>query len=85
VEDSQQQAQWLKYLREAGLSVSQQIDRFWFESIYFRVSPGILFEIATDGPGFTIDEDPAALGEKLVLPPFLEDRRVEIEKGLVPI
>jgi glyoxalase family protein len=85
VKDAEQQAAWLSHLRESGLSVSQQIDRFWFESIYFRVSPGILFEIATDGPGFAIDEAPDALGEKLVLPPFLEDQRVEIEEGLVPI
>ena len=85
VQDTEKQAAWLSHLREAGLGVSQQIDRFWFESIYFRVSPGILFEIATDGPGFAIDEDPDALGQKLVLPPFLEDQRAEIEEGLVPI
>jgi glyoxalase family protein len=85
VEDREKQAEWLRHLREAGLGVSQQIDRFWFESIYFRVSPGILFEIATDGPGFAIDEDLDALGEKLVLPPFLEGRRAEIEGGLIPI
>ena len=69
----------------AGLSVSQLIDRFWFRSIYFRVSNGILFEIATDGPGFDIDEAPESLGEKLVLPPFLEHRRAEITAGLTPI
>jgi len=85
VQDSETQLKWLDKLRKAGLPVSQQIDRFWFKSIYFRVSNGILFEIATDGPGFAIDEAPAALGEKLVLPPFLEDRRIEIEDGLVPI
>lgn len=85
VPDSSQQRGWLEKLRSAGLSVSQQIDRFWFESIYFRVSNGILFEIATDGPGFAIDEAPERLGEKLVLPPFLEGRRAEIEGGLVPI
>jgi glyoxalase family protein len=61
------------------------IDRFWFRSIYFRVSSGILFEIATDGPGFAVDEDIEALGETLVLPPFLESRRDEIEAGLIPI
>jgi glyoxalase family protein len=52
---------------------------------YFRVSNGILFEIATDGPGFAIDEAPDNLGEKLVLPPFLETRRQEIEADLTPI
>jgi glyoxalase family protein len=85
VQDAEQQLLWLRQIREAGLPVSQQIDRFWFESIYFRLPNNILFEIATDGPGFAIDEDPAALGEKLVLPPFLEDKRPEIEKGLAPI
>jgi len=70
---------------DSGLHVSNIIDRFWFRSIYFRVSDGILFEIATDGPGFGIDEDLDALGEKLVLPPFLEARRDEIEAGLTPI
>ncbi len=85
VEDAQKQIDWLQSLREAGLEVSGQIDRFWFKSIYFRVTPGILFEIATDGPGFAIDEHPESLGEELVLPPFLEDRRQEIEAGLVPL
>jgi glyoxalase family protein len=85
VQDAEQQLVWLQQIREAGFPVSQQIDRFWFESIYFRLPNNILFEIATDGPGFAIDEDPASLGEKLVLPPFLEDKRPEIEKGLVPI
>lgn len=85
VTDAEEQLAWLRQIRESGLPVSQQIDRFWFKSIYFRVSNGILFEIATDGPGFAVDEDPAALGESLVLPPFLEHRRAEIEEGLVPI
>jgi glyoxalase family protein len=79
------QKEWREHLSQQGLSVSPLIDRFWFSSIYFRVSPGILFEIATDGPGFAIDEDPEKLGESLVLPPFLEDRREEIESGLIPL
>jgi glyoxalase family protein len=58
------------------------IDRFWFKSIYFLEPGGVLFEIATDGPGFAIDEDPATLGEKLILPPWLEPQRDEIERGL---
>jgi glyoxalase family protein len=85
VNDFQSQQQWHKYLNELGFSVSPLIDRFWFRSIYFRVSPGILFEIATDGPGFTIDEDPDKLGQELILPPFLEGQREEIEAGLTPI
>jgi glyoxalase family protein len=85
VKDFEAQKQWHAHLMEAGLSVSQLIDRFWFRSIYFRVSNGILFEIATDGPGFAIDEALENLGEKLVLPPFLENRREEIEAGLTPI
>ena len=85
VEDKETQERWRSKIQTGGLHVTHTIDRFWFHSIYFRVSRGILFEIATDGPGFAIDEDPAALGEKLVLPPFLENRRSEIEAGLTPI
>jgi len=58
------------------------IDRFYFRSIYFREPGHILYEIATDGPGFATDEDAAHLGEALALPPFLEPRRTEIEAGL---
>jgi glyoxalase family protein len=79
------QKDWHAHLSRAGLRVSGLIDRFWFRSIYFRVSSGILFEIATDGPGFAVDETPESLGEKLVLPPFLEGRRQEIEADLIPI
>jgi glyoxalase family protein len=85
VNDFEAQKQWHTHLSQAGLSVSGLIDRFWFRSIYFRVSNGILFEIATDGPGFDIDEAPENLGEKLVLPPFLENQRREIEANLIPI
>lgn len=85
VEDIERQKEWREQIIEDGLYATQLIDRFWFSSIYFRVSNGILFEIATDGPGFAIDEDPQALGEKLVLPPFLENRREQIEAGLAPI
>ena len=79
------QLDWHTHLTQKGLRVSNLIDRFWFNSIYFRVTNGILFEIATDGPGFAVDELPDKLGETLVLPPFLEQRRQEIEAGLVPI
>ncbi|MEJ2511171.1 MAG: VOC family protein [Anaerolineales bacterium] len=85
LKDFETEKQWRNHLIESGLYVSGLIDRFWFRSIYFRVSNGILFEIATDGPGFAIDEDLENLGEKLVLPPFLESRRREIEAGLTPI
>jgi glyoxalase family protein len=83
--DDAEQAAWLQRLNEIGLPNSGVVDRFWFKSLYFRVSPGILFELATDGPGFAIDEEPARLGETLVLPPFLEPRRAQIEAGLVPL
>ena len=64
---------------------TEVIDRFWFKSVYFLEPGGVLFEIATDGPGFTVDEDPATLGEHLVLPPWLESHRSEIEAALPPI
>jgi glyoxalase family protein len=76
---------WRERVTEHGARPTPVIDRFWFRSIYFREPSGVLFEIATLGPGFAIDEDPGALGEKLILPPFLEDHREEIEKQLVPI
>jgi glyoxalase family protein len=64
---------------------TEVIDRFWFKSVYFLEPGGVLFEIATDGPGFTADEDVSALGERLVLPPWLEQRRGEIESVLPPL
>jgi glyoxalase family protein len=64
---------------------TEVIDRFWFKSVYFLEPGGVLFEIATDGPGFAVDEDPATLGEHLVLPPWLEPNRGEIEAALPPI
>ncbi len=85
VKDRDAQEAWRSQLIQSGLHVTKIIDRFWFTSIYFRVSPGILFEIATEGPGFAIDEEPESLGEKLVLPPFLESRREAIEGKLKPI
>lgn len=66
----------------AGLRPTETIDRFWFQSVYFREPGGVLFELATDGPGFARDEDAARLGERLILPPWLEPRRVEIEAAL---
>ena len=83
--DEEQYHAWAKRLTELGIPNSGEIDRFYFRSLYFREPNGILFEIATDGPGFATDEPMATLGEKLALPPFLEPRRAEIEKGLKPI
>lgn len=85
VADKQEQQYWRGRVAGVGLPVSNFIDRYYFESIYFRISNGILFEIATDGPGFAADEDLATLGERLALPPFLEPRRAQIEAGLKPI
>jgi glyoxalase family protein len=68
-----------------GINTSGYVNRFYFHSLYFREPGGILFELATDGPGFASDEDMATLGEKLALPPFLEPHRERIEAGLKPI
>jgi glyoxalase family protein len=76
---------WVERLRSLGVPNSGKVDRFYFQSLYFREPNGILFEIATDGPGFASDEPLATLGQKLSLPPFLEGRRAEIEAGLKPI
>jgi glyoxalase family protein len=83
--DEEEQEGWRKRILEAGLNVTPVIDRFYFKSIYFRIPGGILFEIATDGPGFDADEDMENLGERLALPPFLEPRRASIEAQLQPI
>jgi glyoxalase family protein len=83
--DNAQYEAWAQRLNELNIRNSGEIDRFYFRSLYFREPNGILFEIATDGPGFATDEPMATLGEKLALPPFLEPRRAEIEAGLKPI
>ena len=83
--DEAQYHAWTARLNELGIRNSGEIDRFYFRSLYFREPNGILFEIATDGPGFATDEPMEALGEKLALPPFLEPRRAQIEAGLKPI
>jgi len=80
-----EQVAWREKIFQSGLRVTEVIDRFYFKSIYFREPGGILFEIATDGPGFTADEDEQSLGESLALPPFLEPRRVQIEAQLKPL
>ena len=76
---------WANRLDDMRIPNSGKVDRFWFKSLYFREPNGVLFEIATDGPGFGVDEDMATLGEKVVLPPFLEPRRGEIVANLKPI
>lgn len=76
---------WSQRLEELGMRSSGPVNRFYFQSLYFREPNGILFEIATDEPGFTADEPLEKLGEKLALPPFLESRRREIEAGLKPL
>lgn len=69
----------------SGLRPTPVIDRFWFRSVYFREPGGVLFELATEGPGFGVDEDMDKLGEQLVLPPWLEEDRAQIESMLPPI
>lgn len=72
-------------IEQAGLQPTPIIDRFWFKSVYFREPGGVIFELATDGPGFGVDETMDSLGKQLVLPPWLEPRRAEIEANLPPI
>ena len=76
---------WQRHVARAGVRPTPVIDRFWFRSIYFREPSGVLFEIATMGPGFATDEDPAHLGEKLVLPPRFEPLRDQVERKLTPL
>jgi len=82
VEDDAHQRAMRKRVIEGGGHPTEVIDRFWFKSVYFKEPGGVLFEIATDGPGFATDEDPAHLGESLVLPPWLEPHRAELERVL---
>ncbi|MFZ9689079.1 MAG: ring-cleaving dioxygenase [Phycisphaerales bacterium] len=76
---------WADRLATLGVPFSGKVDRFWFRSLYVREPNGILFEIATEGPGFGVDEDPAHCGETVVLPPFLESRRAAIVANLAPL
>ena len=76
---------WHDLVAAAGGHPTQIIDRFWFRSIYFREPAGVLYEIATLGPGFATDEDPAHLGEKLILPPNFEHLRERVEPLLTPL
>ena len=76
---------WRDRVAAAGANPTPVIDRFWFRSIYFREPSGVLFEIATIGPGFEVDEDLDHLGEHLVLPPAFEHLRAQIEPVLTPL
>ena len=76
---------WRQKAIEGGARPTQVIDRFWFKSIYFREPSGVLFEIATLGPGFEADEELEHLGEKLVLPPKFEPMREKIEATVTPL
>jgi glyoxalase family protein len=83
--DDEQQAEWREHLLGMGVQVSEILDRDYFRSIYFRAPDGLLLEIATDGPGFMVDEAEAELGSVLQLPAWLRGKREEIEAGLVPL
>jgi glyoxalase family protein len=76
---------WQSHVTRAGARATPVIDRFYFRSIYFREPSGVLFELATMGPGFGVDEDPAHLGDRLALPPFLEPHRERIEAAVTPL
>jgi glyoxalase family protein len=79
------QLAWRQRVIEAGAVPTPVIDRYYFRSVYFREPSGVLFELATIGPGFAVDEPLEHLGERLALPPFLEPRRAEIERNLTPL
>jgi glyoxalase family protein len=82
VDDEKHQDEVRTRVLEGGSRPTPVIDRFWFKSVYFPEPGGVLFELATEGPGFAVDEDPARLGETLVLPPWLEPERASIEAVL---
>jgi glyoxalase family protein len=83
--DDAEQLRWRESLVTAGRNVTPVIDRWYFKSIYYREPGGVLFEIATDGPGFTVDEKPEKLGTGLSLPPWFQVRHDQLEKTLTPI
>lgn len=82
VDDEAHQAEVRASVEAGGAHATPEIDRFWFKSVYFKEPGGVLFELATDGPGFAVDEDPERLGETLVLPPWLEANRAAIEAAV---
>ncbi|MGM7722318.1 ring-cleaving dioxygenase [Metabacillus sp. Hm71] len=85
VEDRKVLEEWINRMERFGFNTSGYVNRHFFESLYARVAPQILFEFATDGPGFMGDEPYETLGEKLSLPPFLEEKRDQIERLVRPI
>ncbi len=85
VDDDAHQLEVRQAFDDAGRRPTPVINRFWFESVYFLEPGGVLFELATDGPGFAVDENPEHLGESLVLPPWLEPQRAAIESMLPPL
>jgi glyoxalase family protein len=85
VGDDAEQLSVRRAVQELGSQPTGQIDRFWFRSVYFKEPGGVLLELATDGPGFARDEDPEHLGERLILPPWLEPERPAIEAVLAPL
>jgi hypothetical protein len=82
--DEEQEA-WLERLNELGLRPTPVQDRKYFRSVYFRMPDGVLIELATDPPGFLVDEPAGSLGQSLSLPPWLEDERATLERELRPI
>ena len=85
MQDADEEKKMRGFIEQVGLQPTQQIDRFWFASVYFREPGGVLFELATEGPGFTANEDLDSLGTSLVLPPWMEEDREEIEAALSPL
>jgi glyoxalase family protein len=85
VDDEAHQLAVRAQVESAGWQATPVIDRFWFKSVYFKEPGGVLFELATEGPGFAVDEDREHLGETLVLPPWLEEARSRIEAVLPPL
>jgi len=83
--DEAEQLRWREHLVDLGYNVTPVIDRTYFHSIYFRESGGVLFEIATEPPGFTLDEKLEELGAHLRLPSWMESARTQIEKNLPAI
>ncbi|UHA74993.1 ring-cleaving dioxygenase [Paenibacillus sp. 481] len=83
--DVQEHEQWRSKVEQHGFKPTPIMDRQYFQALYFREAGGILFEIATDEPGFARDEEHDALGESLMLPPWLEERRAEIAANLLPV
>ena len=80
-----EQGQWLERLNSVGVPNSGVIDRHYFHSVYFREPGGVLFELATEEPGFTVDGPVEELGQRIILPPWLESRRDEVERRLTPL